>query len=118
MPEDEPGLRARIEPVRPDRFRIQGALTFATVTRLLARSLELFSRAEALDIDLDGVDHADSAGLALLVEWMRYARRRDLPLRFINMPPQMLAIARASSLDHVLPLVREPLAGARAGGSN
>ncbi len=118
MPEDEPGLRARIEPVRPDRFRIQGALTFDTVTRLLARSIELFSHAEALDIDLGGVESADSAGLALLVEWMRYARHHDLPIRFINMPPQMLAIARASSLDHVLPLVREPLAAVPSGSPN
>ncbi|HHH46244.1 MAG TPA: STAS domain-containing protein [Thiotrichales bacterium] len=108
MPEDEPGLRAGIERAGDDRYRIQGSLTFDTVTRLLARSLELFSHAEALDIDLGAVENADSAGLALLIEWMRYARRRDLPIRFINMPPQMLAIARASSLDHVLPLIREP----------
>ncbi len=113
MPEDDPGLRAGIEQAGADRYLIQGSLTFDTVTRLLARSLELFPHAEALDIDLGAVENADSAGLALLIEWMRYARRHDLPIRFINMPPQMLAIARASSLDHVLPLIREPRAASR-----
>ncbi|RMG30807.1 MAG: STAS domain-containing protein [Gammaproteobacteria bacterium] len=103
MPADE----ARIERIRSDRFRVSGSLTFDTVTALLAASEPVFAGAGALDIDLQGVQRADSAGLALLIEWMRRAHHRGLPLRFLNMPPQMLAIARASSLDHVLPLARE-----------
>ena len=56
--------------------------------------------------DLAGVERADSAGLALLIEWMRRARRAGRPVRFLNLPPQMLEIARAASLDRVLPLGR------------
>ena len=103
------GVEPRLERVSAERFRVIGPLTFATVTRLLGPSLGLLGEADALDIDLGAVPRSDSAGLALLIEWMRHARRRDQPIRFLNMPPQMLAIARASSLDQVLPLVREPL---------
>ncbi|WJW74847.1 STAS domain-containing protein [Thiohalobacter sp. IOR34] len=98
---------ARIELQGEGRFAVRGELSFATVPALLRSSLTLFEAAPRLDIDLSGVERSDSAGLALLVEWMREARRHDKPVRFLNTPRQMLAIARVSSLDQILPLVRD-----------
>jgi phospholipid transport system transporter-binding protein len=53
------------------------------------------------------VERSDSAGLALLVECLRQAHQSGKSLRFFNIPAQMLAIARVSSLDQVLPLQRD-----------
>lgn len=98
---------ARLDPGAEGRFRLSGALSFHTVPDLWQQTRGLFNGCPALTIDLSGVERSDSAGLALLVEWMREAARCGAELRFVNMPAQMLAIARVSSLDRILPLSRE-----------
>lgn len=89
------------------RLAINGSLTFASVPVLWAHCGDCFTGAAELDIDLSGVQRSDSAGLALLVECARHARQTGKNIRFFNIPPQMLAIARVSSLDQVLPLHRD-----------
>lgn len=91
----------------PGRFRVSGALDFQTVPELAEQADVLFSQSETIDVDLSGVTRADSAGVALLVEWMHEAHRQKKGIRYLNIPTQMLAIARVSSLDHILPLARE-----------
>lgn len=87
-----------------DAFEIKGPLQVATVPEVWRSSLALFSgRHQRLVFDLAGVTHADSAGLALLVEWMRESRRRDMEVHFTNIPAQMEALARASNLRELLP---------------
>ena len=81
---------------------ITGDLTFDTVGDLRLRGGEVFGGDAPVTLDLDGVTRADSAGLALMVEWLKQARARNLRLRVVNMPEQMLAIARMSKLDSVL----------------
>ena len=81
------------------RFLVSGELTFATV--------RVFAGNEELLVDLDDVVAADSAGLALLVDWTAAARQQGRHICFTNMPAQLLAIARVSGLDEVLPLRRE-----------
>jgi phospholipid transport system transporter-binding protein len=58
-------------------FRVSGELGFGTVLGLLEQSRGLFAQAgESIEIELSAVERVDSAGLALLIEWMREARRR------------------------------------------
>lgn len=97
-------VRPRLE--RADGVvRVSGDLTFATVTALWRDSQPLLGAGGArLQIDLAGVGHADSAGLALLVEWLRNARTAGVELVFQAVPAQLLAIASASGVDRLLPL--------------
>jgi len=84
---------------------VRGELSFASVTRLLERSRPLLAAAKGqLVIDLAGVDRSDSAGLALLMEWLRMARGLGTNILFRHVPEQMLAIARASDLERLIPL--------------
>lgn len=86
-------------------YLVSGTLTFATVPRVYKETSDLFAGTTlALTLDLGAVRHTDSAGLALLVEWMRQAKQKDKTITFQNIPPQMLAIAKVSGLDTVLPL--------------
>ncbi len=86
-------------------FRLSGALSFATVPEVLASSMNLLRRSGAsVYIDLQAVERSDSAGLALLVEWLRVARRLNKTITFRNIPPQMRAIAQVSGLEEILPL--------------
>lgn len=93
------------EPAGEGRFRIRGEMTFATVTALLAASSPMFQAPEAaLEVDLAGVERADSAGLALVIEWLRGARAAGKAIRFLNTSPQLRAIAQVSDLEGLLPL--------------
>jgi phospholipid transport system transporter-binding protein len=86
-------------------YLIAGALDFENVPRILERATEIFTEGTAsISIDLGGVTRADSAGLALLVEWMRVAHRHHRNIVFRNIPAQMSAIAKVSGLERILPV--------------
>ncbi|MDH5357901.1 MAG: STAS domain-containing protein [Gammaproteobacteria bacterium] len=85
-------------------FRVTGELTFATVNNILGQAHTLFEPINTLDIDLTEVTRSDSAGLALLITWMRSAKNSNKKIVFHNIPSQMLAIANASGLVELLPL--------------
>ena len=95
---------ARLEAVAPGRFRLSGELDFDSVPALAPRAGELFAADGEVQVSLDAVDRADSAGLALLVDWLREARRRQRQIRFTAVPAQMLALARVSGVDELLAL--------------
>ncbi len=89
-----------------------GELTFNTVPEVAVKGLALFKGAgKDLRIDLREVSRTDSAGLALLIAWLRYAKKENKNLRFLNIPAQMLALAQISSLDQILPLSEKQALG-------
>ena len=88
-----------------ERLQVSGELTFATVTELLGKSRRLFAEAgKHIEVELGAVERADSAGLALLIEWMRIASSHGAGITFCHLPEQMRAIAVASDLDSLLPM--------------
>ncbi len=103
MPTDSPrapGLRA----TDSGRWLVDGELTLHTVSALVTASGALFGGDGDIDVDLAAVSRADSAGVALLVQWRREARRRQRTVHFHNVPGQMLSIARLCGVDELLAL--------------
>ena len=94
--------RAQIQRQDTRSYCVHGAMTFDSVTDLWRQSVDMFSGETVLQIDLAQVTHTDSAGLALLVEWMREASRRGTRIDFLNLPVQMLALADAANLEQAL----------------
>ncbi len=87
------------------QFALTGVLSFQTVPVVWRQGLSMFNGEDAaVHLDLKGVSRSDSAGLVLLIEWMRHLREQGREINFTNVPQQMLAIARVSSLDKQLPL--------------
>lgn len=86
------------------RFRVEGRLSFDTVVEALAASQRLFSESDTVQLDLSGVTATDSAGLALLIEWVRRAQHGKCQLSFSHVPEQILAIAKISDVDKLLPI--------------
>ena len=94
---------ARVTPQGSGTFAIDGVLTFDTVPELFDRADEWFRNgARSLTIDLKAVHRADSAGLALLVEWLRLAQSKGTELKLINVPEQMRSLIRVSGLSEAL----------------
>ena len=91
------------EPVARGHFRVSGRLGFETAAEALEASRGLFSEHPQLVMDLGGVTGTDSAGLALLVEWIACAKRAGCKLTFRHIPEQALALARISEVDKLLP---------------
>jgi len=90
---------AHIEASGAGRYRVSGELTFATVRDVLRTSQAQFAKQAAVEIDLAAVSAADSAGLALLIEWYREAAHAKKSLRFVGMPKQLQALAKISEIE-------------------
>jgi phospholipid transport system transporter-binding protein len=93
---------ATLEALGNGRFKISGILNAVTVRKLLEHSEALFKDAPRLDIDLAGVPEGDSAGLALLIEWVRLARQNKQEIHFANLPTQIAALARISEVEDLV----------------
>ncbi|HSM31413.1 MAG TPA: STAS domain-containing protein [Woeseiaceae bacterium] len=84
------------------RFALNGEMTFETAERILLASEEPFEQHTRIEVDLAGVTKADSAGLALLLEWITWANHTVREIRFLSMPDRILAIARTTEVDQLL----------------
>lgn len=84
-------------------FRISGVLDFDSVPVIFSESLACFGTSGDIVLDLSGVTRANSAGLALLLEWQRLARRGGRVFRLHNLPPSLRNIAAMSELQELLP---------------
>ena len=82
--------------------RIEGDLTSDEVPAVWARHRSWRESGLPDVIDLSGVGHADSAGVALLLEWLAWARRQERSLRFDNAPDSLRTIASLSQVDGLL----------------
>lgn len=84
------------------KFAVQGDMSFDTANSILHTSERKFAEHTSLDIDLSGVKRADSAGLALLLEWKAQARSRSADIHFQEIPDSLLAIARTCEVEELI----------------
>lgn len=94
--------RARLESLGGGRFRVSGVLDASTAREVLEQSESRFAQSKEIDVDLGGVGESDSAGLALLIEWLRIARQGGQAIRFANVPAQIEALARISEVEDLI----------------
>ncbi len=85
-----------------DCVTIVGDLTFAYIDKKTVRALPMTKAGKQITIDLDQVIDTDSAGLALLIEWLKLARKRHIQLLFKNIPVQLLELAKANGFADLL----------------
>lgn len=102
--EPRQNVRVGISEATSGRVTVTGELTFASARD--ARQLGILvlegSRAERIVIDCAGVTRADSAGLAVLLDWLAWGRRKSRVVSLENLPPSLVAIARISEVDELL----------------
>ncbi|MES9941240.1 MAG: STAS domain-containing protein [Candidatus Thiodiazotropha sp. 6PLUC2] len=93
---------ARIEKADGSQFQVHGAMTFEHAKVLLQQSEKLFVALPEIEIDLSQVEKADSAGLALMLEWMAWAAERETKVSFIGVPEAILSIAHLCQIESLL----------------
>lgn len=84
------------------RFELNGEMTFETAERILLASEQPFEQHTRIEVDLAGVTKSDSAGLALLLEWITWANHTVREIRFLSKPERVLAIARTTEVEQLL----------------
>jgi phospholipid transport system transporter-binding protein len=92
----------KLEDQGDGRFALYGRMSFDTAGEILRESEALFEHHTLLTVDLSGVTHTDSAGLALLLEWITWANHTVREIRFEGMPEKIDAIAKTTEVDSLL----------------
>jgi len=80
-------------------FFVDGDLTFSTIDQDTVKSFTFLKSAKDITIDLSHVTCTDSAGLALMIEWIKYTHDNNTRLHFRNIPEQLLTLAKLSGFD-------------------
>ena len=84
------------------RFGLSGDMSFATAEAILRRSDQLFAQHDTVEVDLSAVENTDSAGLALLLEWISLAARQGRKISYAQIPEKIQAIAVTAEIDELL----------------
>ena len=82
-----------------DCYFVEGDLTFSTLNKKTINSFDFLNSTKEICIDLEKVTTADSAGLTLMIEWMKHSKLHNTKLTFKNVPQQLLTLAKLSNLD-------------------
>jgi phospholipid transport system transporter-binding protein len=86
-------------------WRLDGELCREQAPSLIREFLRLFNTQPKQVFDLSAVKRVDSVGVALLLNWVRYARRRKVEIKFRNPPRQLAVIAQVCGVRALLPLI-------------
>lgn len=85
---------------------VAGVLDFDSVVSLQAQGQQWIETTAPTQftLDLTAVQYSSSAGLALLLDWMRAAATSGKQVRLSGMPTDMSALAHVSGLEDILAL--------------
>ncbi len=81
-------------------FFVSGVLDFFTVMTVLESSaLQMKNNSEdCFDLDLSEVTAVNSAAIALLIEWIKCAKKLKKKIIFKNIPSQLISIAEVAGV--------------------
>ncbi len=82
-------------------YSLSGPLIFDTVTALYNDAQIDMSNSQ-VSVSLHHVDKSDSAGLALLVEWVRVADKHRCSLRYTDIPAHLQTLIDVTGLSPIL----------------
>ena len=92
---------ASLKAVKGGCFLLEGDISKRNVPALMDSGWQVLSLAEqsTLTIDFSMVVHADSATLAMILEWMKRVQSSSRQLTFTNFPEELHALASICGLD-------------------
>lgn len=89
-----------------DALCVRGDLDFNNAMSLYEQSLTLFSKAaSAITIDLSGLHSTNSVALAVIIGWMRLAKKLNKTVKFKSVSADIVMLAKASGLNAIIDTV-------------
>jgi len=86
-------------------FELPAEVDFTNLVDVREAGKAHIDQGEETDFDLAGLTEANSAVVALLIAWFRYAHTRGKVVRFLRVPVSVMNIIEVSDLSEVLPIV-------------
>lgn len=96
-------LEYRIE---DQRCYLSGELSFDSVAQSAGVLDALVSMAKNLTVSFAGIEHADSAATAFMVELYRRIRVNGGDVSFVDIPPHIVSVLAMTRLDTLLPIAK------------
>lgn len=87
-----------------DAWYLEGELDFSNVMSVYLKSLPQLKHSKKISIDFSKLKTSNSAGLVLLLEWLKYAKQHKKNIELKNISPDILSIAQLARVDHLLPV--------------
>lgn len=85
---------------------ISGDLDFSNVMSLYQQSLSAFaSQHQILVFDFSGLRSTNSVVMAMIIDWMRHAKRVNKSIQLKYLSADVMSLAKASGLDKVIAAV-------------
>jgi phospholipid transport system transporter-binding protein len=88
--------------LQEESLMISGDLDFVTVVSLWNESLPLIAKSPTLHFDFSQVKTSNNAGLALLLEWIKFAKQHHKSISFSSLPEQLISTAKVCGIDKML----------------
>ena len=86
-------------------LNLAGAISFETMNEVLEQSARYAARSDLPDrltIDFSAITGVDSSAVALLLEWRRQAAERGKRLEYVNLPPNLVALAELYGVTELI----------------
>jgi phospholipid transport system transporter-binding protein len=93
---------ASLQPDGEGRWLLAGPLDFTTVPEVWPALERALTGAAELTVSLAGVERANSAALALLIEARDLAQRSGCSLRLVDLPDELLDLAGVSQCETLI----------------
>jgi phospholipid transport system transporter-binding protein len=85
--------------INHNSLHLTGELDFVSTPYIYTESLVQLKKLSTLNIDLAGVTKSNSAAIALLIEWLKFAKAQQKPLHLHHIPKKLGAIIAASGIQ-------------------
>lgn len=83
-------------------FLLSGDLHFSNAMAVYQKSLPLLNKSQDLHFDFSQLKSSDSSGLALVVDWLKYANKEKKPVKFMHLSEDLLSIAKAAGISGMI----------------
>lgn len=90
--------------IEGDTLTLTGVLDYETVLEVDQQGHQWILEADTREckLDLGAITYSSSAGIALLLGWLRTAQEQRKTLRFLQAPASMIALANVGGLGDLL----------------
>jgi len=90
-----------------DRLQVTGNVTMATVSALFSAGTNAQKNGKVsgdMVVDFAALEKVDSSAVSLMLVWLREAQRNKVNLRFINVPGNLMSLAKLYGVAELLTL--------------
>jgi len=86
-----------------NQWYVTGDLDHANAMSVFDKSIRAMKTKEMFTINFSKLKSCNSLGLVMIFEWLKYAKKHQIILSFRSIPADILGVAKAARLEHLVP---------------